>query len=434
MHRLELFLNVSILVLFLLNARIAYLCHTSIVAVALGTLGIEVELLNVDFVLLYAIDKLLLRFPLGVIFAFSVAQVGKFFIKLSHLLRVAFTLYRLTFNLELGDFTHYLVEGLRYRVNFKTQLSSSLIDKVNSLVGEETVGNITLRKLYGCNNRLITDTHLVVIFISFLQSTENCYCAFLIRFIDHYFLEPALKCLILLEVFLIFIESSCTDAAKLATCKCRFQNICSVHSAFTLTCTHKGVDFIDKEDNLAIRLYYLINDSLESLLKFALILGTCNKSSHIEREHLLALQVLRNITTHNALCKTFGNSSLTGTRLTYKHRIVFGTSAQNLKYTANFIVTTDNRVELTATCTLIQVDCIFLQCIVLVFGTLLAHSLAFAKLIDSLIEIAFGDSGILHNSGSGVVRNEDTQQHHFKRHILVASFLGTLRCLFKSII
>ena len=106
------------------------------------------------------------------------------------------------------------------------------------------------------------------------------------------------------------------------------------------------MDFINEENYLPFALGHFIDYRLKALLKLALILGSSHQRTHIKRIYLLAAQILRNVTTHNTLCKALGYSGLTGTRLTDQHRIVLGTAAQNLKHPSDLLVTSYYRVKL----------------------------------------------------------------------------------------
>ena len=122
----------------------------------------------------------------------------------------------------------------------------------------------------------------MVVLITFLQATKYRDGRKLVRFVDHNGLETTLKSLILLEVFLILVECSCTNAAKLATCKCRLKDVGSVHCSLATACTHKSVNLVDEEDDATVGIGNFLDDAFESLLKLALVLGTSHKRTHIQ--------------------------------------------------------------------------------------------------------------------------------------------------------
>ena len=202
----------------MLDERVAYLSHSGIVAVALSTLGVEIELLNVYFVLLNFVYKLLLALPLGLVIVLTVAQVGELLVELLYALLVAVALDGSALNLELRDFTGHLIKFFGNAVHLDTQLGSSLVDEVNGLVGQETVADITLAQLHSCDDGIVLDTHLMVVLVTLLQTTQDGDCALLVGFVDHYNLETTLQCLVFLKVLLILVEGGGADAAQVATC------------------------------------------------------------------------------------------------------------------------------------------------------------------------------------------------------------------------
>ena len=72
LHAAQLFLEFGILVLLLLDERIADFGHTSVVSVAFSAFSLKVELLNVDFVLLDVVDEFFFALPLGIVVTLAV--------------------------------------------------------------------------------------------------------------------------------------------------------------------------------------------------------------------------------------------------------------------------------------------------------------------------------------------------------------------------
>ena len=97
--------------------------------------------------------------------------------------------YGLALYLELLQVTVYLVELLGDRVALHTELSGSLVHEVDSLVGEETVRDVTLAEFHGSDAGIVLDTNLVVVLVFLLQATEDTDGVNLIRLIDHDRLE-----------------------------------------------------------------------------------------------------------------------------------------------------------------------------------------------------------------------------------------------------
>ncbi len=235
----------------------------------------------------------------------------------AHFLFVALALDGLAFDFFLGYAPGYVVESLRHRVDFQFQLRCSLVDKVDGLVGKETVGDVALRQLYGGDNRFVADTHFVMVFVAFFQSAQNRYGTCFVRFVDHHFLESAFERLVLLEVFLVLVKCCSAYAAQFAAGEGRLENVGGVHGAFSFTRAYKGVDFVDKEYYFAVGLCHFVHDGFQSFLEFAFVFGAGDECAHVERIDLLAAQVFGHVAAYDAVCESFGDGSFAGTRFAY---------------------------------------------------------------------------------------------------------------------
>ncbi len=352
-------LDVGILLLLLLNPGVTDFGYAGIITLTLGTLGIEIQLFDLDLILLNSVDQILLSLPFGCEILLTVTQIGKLLFNLLHLRLVTLALDSLPLYLFLSYKTGYLVKSLRYRIDFKTQLGCSLVNKIDSLVREETIGDVTFRQSDRCYDSLVTDTYLVVVLVTLLKSAQDSDSSRLIRLIHHHFLETAFESLVLFKILLVLIKSRRTDGAQLTAGERGLENIGGIHGTLTLTGTHKSVDLVDKEDDFTIGSGHFIDDSLQTLLKLAFILCTGNKGTHVKRVYLLAAQILGHVTAHNPLCKPLGDSGLAGARLTDEHRVVLRASRKDLEHSAYLVITTDDRIELTFAGTFIQVNGIF---------------------------------------------------------------------------
>ena len=92
----------------------------------------------------------------------------------------------------------------------------------------------------------------MVVLVALLQSAEDRDSRELVRLVYHYGLEAALQSLVLLEVFLVLVERSGTDAAQLAARKCRLEDVGSVHCAFATASTYKRVNLVDEKNDATI--------------------------------------------------------------------------------------------------------------------------------------------------------------------------------------
>ena len=73
------------------------------------------------------------------------------------------------------------------------------------------------------------------------------------------------------------------------------------------------------------------------------------------------LQVLGDVTAHDALCQTFDDGCFTHARLAYEDRVVLGAPAQYLQHAPDLFVTAYDRVEFAVACGIVEVDGVFAQ-------------------------------------------------------------------------
>ena len=201
-------------------------------------------------------------------------------------------------------------------------------------------------------------------FITLLQATKNGNSILYRWFTNHNRLETTLQGSILFNVLAVLIQSSSTNAAQLTTSHHWLQQIAGIHSTVGSTSTYHSVYLINKQQNLSIRFYYLVENGFQSFLKLTPILGTSHQSTHIQGEQGLVLQGLRHIASHNSPSQSLYNSGFTNTWLTNQHRVVLGTAGQNLNGSSNFIITANNWIQLALTSHLGQITAVFFQSLV----------------------------------------------------------------------
>ncbi len=194
------------------------------------------------------------------------------------------------------------------------------------------------------------------------------------------------------------------------------------------------MDFIYEEDYLTITLSDFVNDGFKALFKLAFVLSSSHQCAHIQREYLLRAEVLGNITAYYTLCKTFGYGRFTCTGFAYKHRVVLGTTAKDLKYSTNLLVTTDDRVKFAFASAFAKVDGIFRQGVVLFFSALVCSLLAFTQLGDGCFQFFGRNASILKYGTGRRVNFKDSAKHSLERDIFVSVSLGYIQRLLHHIV
>ncbi len=268
----------------------------------------------------------------------------------------------------------------------------------------------------------------MVVFVAFFQPTQNADGTQLVGLIHHHRLETALQGLVFLEVFLVFVQRGGTDGPQFAARQCRFQYVGRVHGALASSGSHQGVNLVDEHDDAPLTARHLVDDALEPLLKFALVLRTGHQRAHVERVELFVFQVFGHVAAHNTLCQPLHDGGFARSRLTYQDRVVFRSAAQDLQQPPDFVVASDNGVEFALPRQFHQVLGIFLQTLVVVVGVLALHTLPLSKVAYGLSHVALGTSRILQNTAGRRVDAQQCQHQGLHAHKLVAQLLGGFLC------
>ena len=104
------------------------------------------------------------------------------------------------------------------------------------------------------------------------------------RLIDQHRLEAALQGGVLLDVLAVLVERGRADAVQLAAGQHRLEQVAGVHRAFGLAGADDGVQLVDEQDDLALRLLHFLEHGLEPLLELAAELGAGDQRAHVERD------------------------------------------------------------------------------------------------------------------------------------------------------
>ena len=300
-----------------LQLRVADFGYLAVVALALGTLGLILQVLHLLLVLLNLVHQLALALPLGTELLLLFAEFCYLLVQLGNLRLVALAPDGLALDFELGQTAGNLIQFLGHAVALHAQLRGGLVHQVDGLVRQEALADVALRQLHRGDAGIVLDTHLVVVLVALLQSTQDADGAQLVRLVHHDGLETTLQGLVLLEVLLVFVQCRGTDGTQFAASQGRLQDVGSIHGTLATAGTHQRVNLVDEQDDTPFGLRHLVDDTLQAFLKLALVLGTGHQGTHVERVELLVLQVLGHVATDDTSGQSFYDGCLTRTRLTY---------------------------------------------------------------------------------------------------------------------
>ena len=356
-------------------------------------------------------------------------QLGEFILDQLHaLLRglILFLAHRQTLDLQLDHAPTELVHDFRLGIHFHADTCGRLVDQVDGLVRQETIGDVAMAQLGRRDDGRVGNLDAVMQFVTLLQAAQDGNRALDRRLIDQHFLEASFERGVLLDILAILVERGRADAVQLAARQGGLQHIASVHRALGLACANHGVQFIDENDDTPFVQRDFLEHGFESLLKLAAILGTGNQCRHVEAQHLLALERLGHLAIDDALRQPFDNGRLADARLADQHRIILGAPLQNLDGATDFIIPPDHRIEFALTRTLGQIDAVFFQRFALTFGLLTIDAFAAAHRVHGGLQRLAREAVLLRQTARFAFVIAHSKQEHLAGDELIAALLRFL--------
>ena len=216
-------------------------------------------------------------------------------------------------NLNLGRGGHPL----------NAQASARLINQVNGLIRQESVGNIACRQVHGSLDRLVGNGYAVVSLVLIAHTLENLHGEVLGRLVHLNWLEAAFQCGVLLNVLAVLVQGGGTDGLQLAASQHRLQDGCSVDSALCGTGTDEGVNLVNEQDNVAAGAN-LLEHLLEAFLKVTAVPGSRDQGSQIQGVQVLIFESFGDIAVYDGLRQALNDGGFADTGFTDKHGVVLG--------------------------------------------------------------------------------------------------------------
>src|SRR4051794_64416 len=297
------------------------------VGVALGALDLALGAIELGLDVAHGAESVLLLLPLSLHRVGALAQVGE--LALDRLApfdrhRVGLLRQRLLLDLELHDAALDLVDLDRHRVDLDAQPRGGLVDQVDRLVGKEAVGDVALREHRRGDDRGVLDAHAVVHLVALLQAAQDRDRVLGARLLHVHRLEAALERGVLLDVLAVLVERRGADRAELPPREHRLEQVGRVHGALGGARPDDRVELVDEEDDLALGVLDLVEDSLEPVLEFSPVLRAGYQRADVERDHAAVTQRLGDVARDDPLSEALGDGRLADARLADQHRVVLG--------------------------------------------------------------------------------------------------------------
>ena len=197
---------------------------------------------------------------------------------------------------------------------FEVHVGARLVQQVDGLIRQETVGDIALRQNDGLPRDLRRDLHTVIRLIIVRDAAHDGDGLLDRRLVDRHGLEPALERGVLFDVLAVFVERRRTDDLDLAARERGLQDVRRVHRALGVARADEVVYLIDDEDDVA-KLLDLFDEALHTALKLAAELRPGDERRQIHQIDLFALQLVGDILVDDALREPLGDGRLADARL-----------------------------------------------------------------------------------------------------------------------
>ncbi len=248
-----------------------------------------------------------------------------------------------------------LAEARRRGGVAQADAAGRFVDQVDRLIGQVPVGDVASGEVDGRLDGTIGDLDLVVLLVALADPHEDLDRLFDRRLIDHHRLEAALEGGIPLDVLAVLVERRGADALQLAPCQRWLEDVGRVYCAFGGAGADEGMELVDEQHGV-VGAPQLLDDLLESLLELAAVLGAGHEGADVEREDSLVQECLRDVPADDAMGQALRDGRLADTRLADERRVVLGPAAQDLDDALDFLLASDDRIELAEAGRFGQVD------------------------------------------------------------------------------
>ena len=143
------------------------------------------------------------------------------------------------------------------------------------------------------------------------------------------------------------------------------------------------MQFVNEGDDLTIGVLDFLQHGLQAFFKLTAVLGTRHHGREVEGDHAAVAQRLGNVALHNALGETLHNRGLADARLANEHGVVLSATREHLNNAANFVIASNNRVQLAGPSDLGEVTSVLFEGLKGALGILSGNALTATNLTQS---------------------------------------------------
>ena len=223
---------------------------------------------------------------------------------------------------------------------------AGLVDEVDRLIRQETVGDVAVGQLDRGRQRLVRVPHLVVGFVAVAQPAQDRDRVVHGRLGHQDRLEPPGQRRVLLDVLAVLVERGGADDVQFAPGERGLEHVARVHPALAAAArADQGVQLVDEDDQVVPVLPDLVDDPLDPLLEVPPVPGAGHHAGQLELHDPLAGQRLGDVVVQDALRQALDDRGLAHPGLADQDRVVLAPARQHLDGLLDLVVAADDRVD-----------------------------------------------------------------------------------------
>ena len=260
------------------------------------------------------------------------------------------------------------------------QVGAGLVQQIDGLVRQETVGDIA----FGEDDRLPRDLRRnlnpVEKLIVVRNAPQNGGGLFYARLRHGHRLETPFQRRILFDILAVLGKGRRAYHLNFPAGKRRLEDIRGAHGAFRVACAHQIMHLVNHEDDIPAG-FDFGDQALHPALKLTAELRPRNEGGQIKEIDLLAAQLKRYVSRHDALGKSLRNGRLADARLTDQAGVILLAAVENLHHALCLHLAANNPVQFVVSCLCCQILTVGVEEFPLFGLRLFALSLFFLRLL-----------------------------------------------------
>ena len=256
-----------------------------------------------------------------------------------------------------------------------------LVQRVDGLVRQGPLGEVPVGEPDGGLHGLVGVGNVVELLVMGFQVAEDLDGLRDVRGLHDDLLEAAVQGAVLLHDLGELVHRGCAHALEFAAGEGRLEHVRRVQAARRAAGAHDGVELVDEQDQVGVRLGFL-DDGLEALLEVAAVFGAGHHRGDVQRQDAFLRQGGGDVPGGDPEGDALHDGGLAHARLADEHRIVLLAPPEDLDHAGDLHVTPHDRIQLPFAGRLREVVAEFLDVDAVLLG-----GLAFYRL---LLAVAFG--------------------------------------------